>query len=456
MAYTNRNFTWDFDALKRFYEKYIVKWINSAVSWTEAQKKQARANLGFGDGDGIAYTEDNTSSDLDVTDENKNVLMRLKDGHIKTKNFDSSKNTLSEADVAKVATVEEGAQANDVVINDTDSDDLDFSDEQGNVIMRLSNGHIITKNFNSAKAKKTIRLLSIGNSYSQDALAYVPFILQNMGIDADIQIGIAMLSSSTLANHVDNFENENAVYTYWLHTNGDAWQTVEGKKTLQYILNDKTWDIVSLQQSSGGVFNWSTYQPHLNKLINYISSYVKNPVKFCWYAVQARPASTNSAANWSDTVITQHFEAICENAEKVMNETICEFLVPVNTAIQNARSIASLKAMGAYASNTNNTSGLGYLTHNDGVHLQEGLPCQIAAYTFTLFILNVYGFTEKSIIGETTRVTSDWEVGKNIPAPHGTPIGSTDENCKIGQMCAIMAIKNPYSVTDMNYIINPT
>ena len=51
MAYTNRNFTWDFDALKRFYEKYIVKWLNSAVSWTEAQKKQARANLGFGDGD---------------------------------------------------------------------------------------------------------------------------------------------------------------------------------------------------------------------------------------------------------------------------------------------------------------------------------------------------------------------------------------------------------------------
>ncbi|MBQ7552929.1 MAG: hypothetical protein IJT46_01030 [Bacteroidaceae bacterium] len=50
MSYTNRNFTWDFDALKRFYERYIVKWINSAVSWTEAQKTQARANLGLGDG----------------------------------------------------------------------------------------------------------------------------------------------------------------------------------------------------------------------------------------------------------------------------------------------------------------------------------------------------------------------------------------------------------------------
>lgn len=51
MSYVNRNFTWDFNALKRFYEKYVIKWINSAVSWTDAQKKQARANLGFGDGD---------------------------------------------------------------------------------------------------------------------------------------------------------------------------------------------------------------------------------------------------------------------------------------------------------------------------------------------------------------------------------------------------------------------
>lgn len=51
MSFSNRKFTWDFDSLKRFYEKYIVKWLNSAVSWTEAQKKQARANLGFGNGD---------------------------------------------------------------------------------------------------------------------------------------------------------------------------------------------------------------------------------------------------------------------------------------------------------------------------------------------------------------------------------------------------------------------
>ena len=51
MSYTNRKFNWDFDELKRFYNNYVVKWINSAMSWSAAQMKQARANLGFGNGD---------------------------------------------------------------------------------------------------------------------------------------------------------------------------------------------------------------------------------------------------------------------------------------------------------------------------------------------------------------------------------------------------------------------
>ena len=42
----NREFTWNFEVFKKFYEKYVVKWLNSKESWTAAQKKQARENLG--------------------------------------------------------------------------------------------------------------------------------------------------------------------------------------------------------------------------------------------------------------------------------------------------------------------------------------------------------------------------------------------------------------------------
>lgn len=308
---------------------------------------------------------------------------------------------------------------------------------------------------NKTGERKTLRLLLIGNSYSQDAAAYMPFIMKNMKVDMDVQIGILMQSSSTLQNHVNNFNNETAAYTFYLYNGGNSWQNL-GSKTIQWALYSYIWDIVSLQQASSSSFDWTTYQPYLNQIINLISGYTLYPVKFAWYETQSRPASVNSGANWDDATINSHFESIAENSQKVIDQTVCEFLIPVGTAIQNARTITTIKALGAYADNPLNTSHLGYLTPYDGVHLQEGLPCQIAAYTFILSLLKIYGFDELSINGESTRVTTEWASGKSIPGPHGNYIGSTDANCLIAQQSAIMAMKKPFEVTDMNYIVNPT
>ena len=309
----------------------------------------------------------------------------------------------------------------------------------------------------SLAKKRTINLLLIGSSYSQDALAYVPFIINNMGVDVDVRIGILMKSSATIQDHLEAFENEDTVYTFF-YFNGSSytkWRSYSNYSIQMAFTNFAKWDIVSLQQSVLW-WGWDNYQPSLNKLINDISAYVSYQIKFIWYMTYSRPASSNGGANYSEAQINAHYGNVVENAQNVLAGTMCEDVIPVGTAIQNARTIAAIKALGDYASNTNNTSGLGYLAANDGVHLQEGLPCQIAAYTFVLSLLRIYGYGEISILGETTRVTSEWSASKNIPGPHGSPIASTDENCLIAQKSVIMAVKKPFEVTDMNYIINPT
>lgn len=299
---------------------------------------------------------------------------------------------------------------------------------------------------------RMIQLLAIGNSYSQDALAYVPFIMQNMGLDVDILIGILMQSSSSLKMHVDNFEKDTAAFIFYLYDGGSSWKNY-GQKTIQWALDNCNWDIVILQQSTQSAYTWSKYQPWCDKMINYVRGYVDYPVKFIWHQPQVRPAQSNKGANWSDEIITEHYVKTAESSKRIVEETACEMVVPIGTAIQNARSIDKIKVLGGYANNPLNTSKLGYLTPNDGVHLQEGLPCQIAAYTFVLSLLKLYGLEQYSIIGETTRVTAEWAAGKSIPGPHGDYIGSTDENCRIAQECAIMAIEHPFEVTDMNYLI---
>lgn len=71
-----------------------------------------------------------TGIDLDVSDEDGNVVLRLKDGEIQTKNFYS-------------------ATASDAKVSTKQGVDLDVSDEDGNVLLRLKNGHIQTKKFTS-------------------------------------------------------------------------------------------------------------------------------------------------------------------------------------------------------------------------------------------------------------------------------------------------------------------
>lgn len=294
-----------------------------------------------------------------------------------------------------------------------------------------------------------IKILSIGNSYSCDALSYVPFILENMNVDANIQIGILCMGGADLNDHVYNFENQIPNYYYFHYNGGGAWQYL-GQQTIQYALDNYDWDIITLQQVSHKAANWTTYQPSLNNIISLIIDYINTPVKFGWYMVQSRPATGINGSNYTDETIVANYVNIAANAQRVLGETACEFVIPVGTAIQNARTIHDIKALGDYSNIEENTSGLGYLEY-DGIHLQEGLPCQIAAYSFVLSILEQYGGLEAySIIGESTRVTPEWISGKQIPGSNGVPIGSDDTNCLTGQRCAVEAFNKPYEITDMN------
>lgn len=79
-------------------------------------------------GGGVKISD--ADADLDFADDYNNVVMRLSGGHVKTKNFNS--------------------RDFKTFVGDEKDADLDFSDEQGNVVMRVANGHVRTKKFDSS------------------------------------------------------------------------------------------------------------------------------------------------------------------------------------------------------------------------------------------------------------------------------------------------------------------
>lgn len=99
-----------------------------------------------------------SNTDLSFSDDNGYDIVQFANGHIKTKNFNSSKNATTEQrglmsanDKSKLNSIELGAQVNDLNSIDSKDIDLSFSDDNGLNVVQFSGGHIKTKFFDSSK-----------------------------------------------------------------------------------------------------------------------------------------------------------------------------------------------------------------------------------------------------------------------------------------------------------------
>ena len=295
------------------------------------------------------------------------------------------------------------------------------------------NVNLVPTNFlsKSDKSGKTLKVLSIGNSFSQDAFGYVPYIFNKCCSDVNLTFGILYYGGASLENHYNFLIGENKEYAYRKSDKGGAWVTTSAY-SIQDALADEDWDIIVLQQNGSNAGSYSTFQPYLNNIIDIIFNMVNKPVRFAWHMTE--PYSSNL-----DTSI-QQFTTYCEATREVVEKTLIDLVFPSATGLQNART-TTLQTLG----------DAGNLMHTSN-HAQEGIPCYCLALPNVLVLLELCGYKYKGVFGEDTVPTQSWTTSINMPGQNGVPVGATTENCKIAQKCAIMAIKNTYSITDCSEI----
>ena len=282
-----------------------------------------------------------------------------------------------------------------------------------------------------AKEVTEMKVLSIGNSFSHDGFSYVPFLLKDIDPNINLTISIASVGGCTLEQHITYANSKENKYDYYKYTpETNKWVHPKETKNLDACIQDEDWDLIILQQQSVRSQDYSTYQPFLNNLIDYIYATVKKPVKLAWHLT---PAYGNIGNEGIDM-----FQASANAAQQVLKDTIIDIVIPNGTAIQNMRG-TKLSVLG-------NKGHLSVDTH----HMQEGLPRQTEAYTTILCLLKLCGRDYKSILGNKTICDAKWLTGEKRTWSTGTPVGSTVENLVIAQKCAIMAVKNPFTVTPIN------
>lgn len=108
-----------------------------------------------------------------------------------------------------------------------------------------------------------MNVLSIGNSFSEDAQRYLHQIAKADGVE--INAFNLYIGGCTLSQHYQNMLSEERVYA--LGMNGES---TGFKVSLKEALLNRNWDIVTLQQASILSHDYSSYEPYLQKLAEYV------------------------------------------------------------------------------------------------------------------------------------------------------------------------------------------
>lgn len=271
-----------------------------------------------------------------------------------------------------------------------------------------------------------IKVLCIGNSLTDDAVSYMPFILKNVAPGMAFTIAATYYGGAGIDDYNNFFTNDQALELHHITSGQNAWINTPNMTLKQALLYDD-WDIITFQQSSADMGDWTTYS-NLNSLITKVIGYLYSNgrnAKIGWLMAHL-PANAATAADYQNVVSALN---------NVLDTTPVEFVIPCATAMQNARGTA-LNSYGTYG------SGMSY----DGVHDQEGIGPMVEAYCSALSILDLAGLKNKGVFGDNTWVDSTWLTTHNIIGQNGAPVGVTNSNIQLAQKCAAKAIMFPTTV----------
>lgn len=187
-----------------------------------------------------------------------------------------------------------------------------------------------------SEAAEPIRILAIGNSFSEDAVEQnFRDIADSEGVD--IVVANLYYGGCTVDMHYDYFVSKSPVYRYRKILR-DGRVVEKQKATIQSALHDDKWDYISFQQGSqfSGDFNSLGRLPELMRLVR--AEVGEHPV-FMWHETWAYSIKTTHKGfeNYGKSQL-QMFHDIVETSRMVMDTyPEIKILIPAGTAIQDAR-----------------------------------------------------------------------------------------------------------------------
>ena len=208
-----------------------------------------------------------------------------------------------------------------------------------------------------------LKILAIGNSFSDDCVKYLPDIARAQGADGWIVANL-YIGGCSLETHLENARGNIKAYEYRKNMDG-IWNNTP-KTSLSDGLSDEKWDVITMQQASGDSGIAETYAP-LRELFGYVSR-GRRGVRFLWnmtWAYQSDSAHPRFIDYRNDREAM--YRAIVRAVRREIAEGDSPFdgIIPTGTAVENAR-----------------LGSLGDTLTRDGYHLSDPIGRYLAALTW--------------------------------------------------------------------------
>ena len=293
--------------------------------------------------------------------------------------------------------------------------------------------------------KRTLKILCIGNSFSLDSMWILEHIAEAEGM-TDLTLGILYHSGCSLAMHESYLLENQMEYNYYKNV-GNGWTNSGGNGTATMLrgIQDEDWDIIVMQQASSASGRPTTYNDDIQVIMDYVLENDKNPKttpQFAWNMTWAYPVeddgigevtinTTTSFQNYYNNDQMTMYNAIADAVlSKITPNPKFEYIMPVGTAIQNARS--------SYLGDPD--------LNRDYSHLSD-LGRTIAAYTWYCILTNT----------TLDDVSIDFVPGtlRYASADKRTDLVLTDELKAIIIESVNNALSTSYSMTQSNYTVKP-
>lgn len=191
-----------------------------------------------------------------------------------------------------------------------------------------------------------LRVLAIGNSFSDDAMEYLPSFVDNLECE-HVELARLYIGGCSLERHVREYRQGNASYQFY-HYDYDAYEPKSDKihewkkdselRTMEHALKMGEWDIITMQQVSGYSGKWESFQPHLDELVEIVRKY-QPKARLAWhmtwsYSSDSKHGDFKRYNNDQETMTN----AIVATARKVYEETPhFDYLIPSGVAIEALR-----------------------------------------------------------------------------------------------------------------------